>query len=242
MARDIPLTAAALRAGPSFVLDATLEDDVLSLRFDGLKRVDGPSKLGDFHYVPVLFHEGRKVGKEQRLLLELYGLLLSRIQGQDARPTGSSGTARSAGPRGSGSNPDLRRTERLLRELKEMAGAELAARLILNDHCQVCEFRQRCHEQAVQEDNLSLLRGMGEKEIKGYARKGIFTVTQLAHTFRPRRKGKRQAQKDAQRYHALQALAIRDKRVYVFGTPELPDSPVRIYLDVEGNPTRGSST
>ena len=82
MARDIPLTAAALRAGPSFVLDATLEDDLLSLGFDGLKRVDGPSKLGDFHYVPMLFHEGRKVGKEQRLLLELYGLLLSRLQGQ----------------------------------------------------------------------------------------------------------------------------------------------------------------
>ena len=82
MARDIPLTAAALRAGPSFVLDATLEDDLLSLSFDGLKRVDGPSKLGDFHYVPMLFHEGRKVGKEQRLLLELYGLLLSRMQGQ----------------------------------------------------------------------------------------------------------------------------------------------------------------
>ena len=52
------------------MLDATLEDDLLSLCFDGLKRVDGPSKLGDFHYVPMLFHEGRKVGKEQRLLLE----------------------------------------------------------------------------------------------------------------------------------------------------------------------------
>src|SRR5215468_8590532 len=35
VARDILLTAAALRAGPPFVLDATLEDDVLSLRFDG---------------------------------------------------------------------------------------------------------------------------------------------------------------------------------------------------------------
>jgi hypothetical protein len=34
----------------------------------------------------------------------------------------------------------------------------------------------------------------------------------------------------------LQALAIRDKRVYVFGTPELPDCPVCIYLDVEGDP------
>ena len=70
VARDIPLTAATLRAGSSFVLNATLEDDLLSLTFDGLKRVDGPSKLGDFHYVPMLFHEAWKVGKEQRLLLE----------------------------------------------------------------------------------------------------------------------------------------------------------------------------
>ena len=82
VARDIILTAAALGEGPSFVLNATLEDDLLSLSFDGLKRVDGPSKLGDFHYVPMLFHEGQKVGKEQRLLLEIYGLLLSRLQGQ----------------------------------------------------------------------------------------------------------------------------------------------------------------
>src|SRR5208337_4435617 len=40
--RDIILTAAALREGPSFVIDATLEDDLLSLSIDGLKRVDGP--------------------------------------------------------------------------------------------------------------------------------------------------------------------------------------------------------
>jgi predicted RecB family nuclease len=82
VARGIPLTVPALQSGPPFVLDATLEDDLLSLGFDGLKRVDGASKLGDFHYVPMLFHEGRKVGKEQRLLLELYGLLLFQVQGR----------------------------------------------------------------------------------------------------------------------------------------------------------------
>jgi predicted RecB family nuclease len=64
-------------------------------------------------------------------------------------------------------------------------------RLVLNNHCQVCEFRQRGHQQAAREDSRSLLRGLGEKEIKGYARKGILTLTQLAHTFRPRRRGKR---------------------------------------------------
>src|SRR4051794_26524320 len=61
VARNIPLTAAALKAGPLFILDAALEDDVVSLHIDGLRRVDGPSQLGDFHYVPVLFHEAEKV-------------------------------------------------------------------------------------------------------------------------------------------------------------------------------------
>jgi predicted RecB family nuclease len=238
VARDISLTAAALRAGPSFVLDATLEDDLLSLRFDGLKKVDGPSKLGDFHYVPMLFHEGRKIGKEQRLLLELYGLLLSRLQGQ-MPSSGIIWHGRECRTTRVRLNADLRRTERLLREVKDMVGAESLPRLILNDHCQVCEFRQRCHEQAVQEDNVSLLRGMGDKEIKRYARRGIFTVTQLAHIFRPRRRGRRAPPRENHRYHALQALAVRDKRVYVFGTPQLPDAPVHIYLDIEGNPDEG---
>jgi len=99
-----------------------------------------------------------------------------------------------------------------------MHNADALPRLILNDHCAVCEFRQRCHQQAVESDNISLLRGMKEKEVKAYARKGILTVTQLAHTFRPRRKGKRAPPRANRHSHALQALAIRDKKVYVHPT------------------------
>ena len=235
--RDIPLTAAAMKSGPAFVLDANFESDIFALRIDGLKRVDGPSKLGDYHYVPMLFHDGRSVRKEQRLLLDLCGLLLSRIQGQmpsygivwhgqECRATKVRLSA------------DPRKAERLLRDVQETQVAE-PPQLVLNDHCQLCEFRGRCHEQAVQGDNLSLLRGLGEKEIKGYARKGILTLTQLAHTFRPRRQGKRRIRRIAHRYHALQALAVRDKRIYLFGTPELPTATVRIYLDLEGLPDEG---
>ena len=153
------------------MLDANLEDDQFSLTFDGLKRVDGPSKLGDFHYVPMLFHEGRKVGKEQRLRLEIYGLLLFRLQGQ-MPSSGIIWHGRECRTTKVRLNGDLRKTERLLREVKEMVNAQSPPKLILNDHCQICEFRQRCHEQAVQEDNISLLRGISEKEIKKYARKG----------------------------------------------------------------------
>ena len=97
--------------------------------------------------------------------------------------------------------------------------------LILNDHCQICEFRQRCHDQAVQEDNLSLLRGMGEKEIKRNARKGIFTVTQLSYTFRPRRRPKWARAAPRPHSFALQALALREKKIHINGTPELKNHP-----------------
>jgi predicted RecB family nuclease len=234
----VPLTAATLRSGLSYVLNATLEDDVLSVSFDCLKRVDGTSKLGDFHYLPMLFHEGRKVAKEQRLLLELYGLLLSRLQGQ-MPAVGIVWHGKECRTTRVRLNGDLRKTERLLRDVKEMVSGESPPNLILNDHCQVCEFRQRCHDQAVQEDNISLLRGMGQKEIKRFARKGIFTIIQLAHTFRPRRRGKRTPPKNNRRYHALHALSLRDKRVYVFGTPQLPEAPINVYLDIEGDPEQG---
>src|SRR5262249_26779612 len=198
-------------------------------------KVDGPSKLGDFHYIPMLFYEGRKIGKEQRLLLELYGLLLSQVQGR--LPTyGVVCQGAECKATRVRLNPDVRRSERLLREVKEMAGSP--PRLALNNHCQVCEFRQRCHDQAVQDDDISLLRGIGEKELRKLNRKGIFTVAQLACIFRLRKKGKRVKRQQQPHYFALQAAAIRDKKIYVLKPPPLPASPVRIYLDIEGDKER----
>src|SRR5262249_19227390 len=149
------LTTAALKRGAAFILNATLEDEHVSLTCDGLQRAPGSSKLGDFHYVPVLFSEGQQVRKQQRAQLDVYGLLISRLQG---RASGSGiiwhgQECRSTRVR---LNPDLRKAERLLEELHQMQTAEVPSRLVLNDHCAVCEFRQRCQQQAVQEDNLSL--------------------------------------------------------------------------------------
>src|SRR5713226_7304832 len=131
------LTVAHLRIGPSVILDAALDDGPLSLSFDGLEKVPGSSKLGDFHYVPMLFHEGRQVGKEQRLLLELFGLLLSRVQGRTPA-YGIVWHGRDCTRTRVCLNPDLRKTEQLLREVKELVNVESAPKLILNDHCHVC--------------------------------------------------------------------------------------------------------
>ena len=79
-------------------------------------------------------------------------------------------------------NTDHRKSEHVLRDLKKMAGAELPPKLLLTDHCPVCEFQERCHAQAVQEDNLTLRRGLKPKESSRQHRKGIFSVTQYSYS------------------------------------------------------------
>src|ERR1700730_6754127 len=238
IARALPVKRSALAAGAAFVLDAELINRDYAMHFDGLRRVDGSSALGDFHYAPVIFAEPRRIRKPQRLLLEVSALLLSTVQGKVPRtgvvyhgPDCKTTTVRFA--------THLTQAEALRDDMARILVSETSPKLVLNNHCSICEFRQPCHTQAVQEDNLSLIRGIGEKEIKGYGRKGLFTLTQLAYTFRPRRNPKQPDRLSKQRNNALHAMAVRDRKVYILGKPEIPLSPVRMYLDMEGNSEEG---
>jgi hypothetical protein len=58
-----------------------MQDDFVLLSFDAMEKVTGPSKVGGFHYIPELFFADPHVFKEQRILLDLYGLFLARSQG-----------------------------------------------------------------------------------------------------------------------------------------------------------------
>ena len=237
VARNIPLTTAGLKRGPQYILDGTLEDDTLALHFDGLKRVEGQSELGEFHYLPVLFHESRQVKKEQKLLLEVYGMILSGIQGR-APAYGIIWHGRMCKATRVKLNPNHGKAEQVLCDLREMAGAVSAPRLLLNDHCQVCEFRERCHAQAVQEDNISLLRGLPLKEIAKQSKNGVFTATQYSYTFRLRRERKRESQPPRKHHYSLRALAIREKTIFVAQKPNMPTGKTLVYMDVEGLPER----
>jgi RNase_H superfamily len=109
----------------------------------------------------------------------------------------------------------------------------------LNRHCIMCEFRADCQRLAEEADDLSLLRGLSEKEMEKQLSRGVTTVTQFAYTYRPGRRGKRRSGKARKHDHALQAVAIGDKKVYVLDSPMVPHSRVALYLDVEGIPDRG---
>jgi hypothetical protein len=64
------------------------------------------------------------------------------------------------------------------------------ASLTLNRHCAGCEFRKRCLAVTERTDDLSLLRFLSEKEVHRQRARGVTTLTQFSHTYRPGRRGK----------------------------------------------------
>ena len=233
--KDVSVTAAGLSRETTFVLDAMIEDDTFSLIFDGLMRAPGESRLGEFHYVPVLFRPGEKVRLEARLLLAILGNVLGDLQGRQPEEGVVYLGSGCRGARVRLKEQLRERAKRIVGEIKDLRARDALPKLMLNSHCPACEFRHRCHAEAMRQDDLSLLRGVGENEILSQNRRGIFTVTQLSYTFRPRRKNKRAKDQGHPHHPALQALAIREGKTYVFAKPAIPDRPTRVYLDLEGD-------
>jgi predicted RecB family nuclease len=232
---DLQLSIVNLRRRAPYILTTRLEDDRHLVLFDGLRMIAGASALGDFYYEPVMFCAARRVRACDRRQLAMLAILLGRVQG--VIPTGGIVyLGRDAARTSIRFGTALQAANTLLREAERLQRTETPPKLLLNDHCRICGFRNRCSDRAIREDHLSLLRGLGEKTIKRYARKGVTTLTQLAHTFRPRRRGKRVNVALTRRDHALHALAIRDRTIYVLGEPKLPTGPVRIYMDIEAIP------
>ena len=126
-----------------------------------------------------------------------------------------------------------------MKEIGDVASGNKPPLLRLNDHCPICEYKELCRAAAIEKDDLSLLRGLKGKEYDTLRSKGIFTVTQLSYTFRPRRrKSKQIAKHGPKHHHSLQALAVRTNKVYVAEKPILPSTPIRLYFDVEGVPEK----
>jgi predicted RecB family nuclease len=228
------LTPELLGQGLPAIKGGLHETALVSLQFDGVQRVSGPSKIGDFHYLPLVVHSNGQVHEAQRLLLDVYGFILSQLQGRVPerglvrRTKGKLSTV----PLSHG----LKKGERLLNDLLELQSAAHRPALILNAHCQICDFRNDCRVQAADEDHISLLSGISQAEIARLNRKGIFTVNQLSYTFRPRRIKKRAKNPAHPHYFALQARAIREQRVLVHGSPKFATRATRVYFDFEGLP------
>jgi len=208
----------------------------LEARIPIVERMPSAGRGKTAQFIPIRFVWTNKVGRDDKLLLAFEALALSKMLGRDV-PSGKiiHGDDAVLKVKTSGLVSEART---LIEKTATLLSRPLPPDLILNRHCAECEFQSRCHQKAVEKDDLSLLALMTEKERTKFHSKGIFTVTQLSYTFRPRRRPRRQRDKREKYHHALKALAIRERKIHVVGSPELKIAGTPVYLDVEGLPDR----
>ena len=76
--------------------------------------------------------------------------------------------------------------------------------------------------------------------MRQYERKGIFTVKQLSYLFKPRKRKKGGTTSSPVTHKVeLQALAIREQKIYLQELPTLSRQPMELFVDMEGIPDRG---
>jgi predicted RecB family nuclease len=213
------LKTAALRSAANIVVQAqNLQSHIHSV--DRALSEDGDKPV---EFVPIRFVANNKLTKNDKLLLAYDTLALSEALGKEVDIGkiiyGDGGTALKV--RTSALKIEARK---VIEKISTLVSKNSPPDLILNRHCAECEFQVQCRQKAVEADDLSLLSGLTDMERSRHRSKGIFTVTQLSYTFRPRKTSKRAKNPAKPHYFALQALAIRENTVYIHGSPRLPES------------------
>jgi predicted RecB family nuclease len=188
-------------------------------------------------FIPIRFVPTNKLSKDTKLLLAFDALALSEMLGQEVT-FGKIIHGDKHATLNVRTSPLALKVRQHIAKIDMLLSSPSSPNLVLIPHCAECEFQTRCREKALENDDLSLLAGMTEREQKELHDKGIFTVRQLSYTFRPRRRPKRLRGKREKYPHSLRALAIRQKKIHIVGTPEIVIEGTPVYLDVEGLPDR----
>lgn len=217
--------------GHDFLINANLATEKFQANCSILTRVN---KL---IYEPTIFTGTRTINNTDKLRLIFIGHLLTKTQGQSPEVghiINMENKSRRFKLKDSYSS-----LISLLEPLQEWLNNSSLVEppVILNKHCQVCQFRDQCQVKAIQEDNLSLLDRITPKVIRQYEKKGIFTVKQLSFLFKPRKRKKRVKNPPPIVHNLeLQALAIRTGKIYLQELPTLCSQVTELYLDIEGIP------
>jgi predicted RecB family nuclease len=202
-----------------------------------VERVSSEGRGQHVQFIPIRFTFANKLHWDDKLLLAFDALVLSemlccdvscgKIVHGDHHATQTVKTSALAG-----------KVRKLIAKITTLVASHSPPDLVLNRHCVECEFRDRCRQKAVEQDDLSLLWNMTEKERRKLNSKGIFSVKQLSYTFRARRRPKWLTGTREKYHHSIKALAIRERKIHIVGSPQLELEGTPVYLDVEGIPDR----
>jgi predicted RecB family nuclease len=209
----------------------------IEIRLNAIEKISPGRRGKSSTFIPIRFFAFNNISSSERMLLALDALALTEMLGRpvkfgkiihgDEHSTIKINTTKI-----------MSQVRHYSESISTLLSQEDPPQITLIHHCAECQFRTYCHEIAVEKDDLSLLSNMSVKERQKLNEKGIFTVTQLSYTFRPRRRAKSGVDKPEKFHQSLRALSIRENKIHVSGRAVFEFEGTPVYLDVEGLPDR----
>ena len=227
-------TLKLMKAGAEAIYQGVLKNDELVGIPDFLIKAKGHSLLGDYYYYAVDI-KGATTSKERYLFqLASYSYLLGDIQGF---------TPLYGGLLLLEMDMQIKHFYSLIKEVistineskKILGNAESMPDLFIDSNCQMCQWYGFCLPEANQKEDLSLISGINRKiktalekiSVKNYSdlancsSRDISTIEEI-----PEEKGKT---------ILLQAKSLKEKKIYLKSSPELPLNTKEIFIDFESD-------
>jgi predicted RecB family nuclease len=173
-----------------FALNRVVRAQSLEASIHVVQRIPAHGKDNSLQFVPIRLVPTNKLSRADKLMAGFDALVLSKAL---ALPVGMARIIHGDKWSTFRLKPDTlsREVKRAVGKIAALLSVPSPPDLILNRHCPECEFHDRCRKKAIEKDDLSLLTNLTAKERARLNGKGIFTVSQLSYTFRPRRRAKR---------------------------------------------------
>src|SRR6266404_872353 len=180
----VAATIAALHEGIDVVYQPVFVGGDSYGRADFLRRVDKPSKFGNWSYE--VFEAKLARSTKVRAVIQLchYSLLLSKIQGADPdwmHVVLGGGTL----PQKFLTSHYLAYFRKIKREYEEASACSKSTYPEPNEHCRVCDWYSKCDRQWRADDSLTLIANISRNQRKTLGERGISTLTGLAELTLP---------------------------------------------------------
>ena len=177
--RAAKATREAMEAGAPVIYQATFLDMPWMGYADFIERVEEPSALGEWSYIPIDTKLARSVKPYFVIQLCSYAALIEAVQGLAPR--------RLDLILGDDSRPSLRHEEfrsyfermrsGFLAAMEEAPGETYPEPV---PHCEVCEWVEPCNERRIADDHLTQVANLGREQAGRLTQGGIATVAELA--------------------------------------------------------------
>jgi len=237
-AKAFAKTVELMRSGVATIYQGAIEVEIDGVLWRGrpdlLERRTGRSNLGAFFYVPVDIKSSHSIHKEQQLQLTFYAKILEELQGVRPKETAIINVDHERIAFAPGSE-HLVKAKKITREIVEILNGKKPP-LRLASKCKRSPWFEECVRSAKDANDIALIYDLDARAHPALRKAGIDTVADAAKMVVARLpKIPYCAQAELDRIK-LQARSLTTGELHWLKKPSIPDAPIRIYFDIEGDP------